>query len=77
MASGSGGSQSAQRRKLYQRCKEIGLTRDERLHLAEYLLRRDISSFDQLDELQVCRLLDAIEGKELIDELEAQRPPGS
>lgn len=69
------GPQSPQRRKLHQRCDEIGLTRDERLHLAEYLLRRDITSFSQLDEAQVLRMLDALEGFELIVALLAQRPP--
>lgn len=49
--------------------------RDERLQLAEYLLRRDITSFSQLEPHQVCRLLDALEGYQLISELLAQRPP--
>ena len=55
------------------RAKEIGLTDDERHALAEYLLRRDITSWTQLDEAQVSRLLDAFEGFELIVELLSQR----
>lgn len=66
-------SQSAARRKVYQRAKELGLSRDERLHLAEILLRRDVRSWSDLDEAQVLRLLDAIEGFELIVELARQR----
>lgn len=49
--------------------------REERLQLAEYLLRRDITSFSQLEPHQVCRMLDALEGYQLISELKAQRPP--
>lgn len=66
----------ARRRKLYMVCKnELGLTDAERLELACYLLRRDISSFKDLDDAQVLRLLDAAEGYQLIDQLYAQRPP--
>lgn len=43
--------------------------------LAEYVLRRELTSFSQIDESQVLRLLDCIEGYELISELFAQRPP--
>lgn len=68
-----GSPQSAARRKLHQRCGELGLTRDERLHYAEYMLRRDVSSFSDLDESQVLRLLDGIDGFELIVELLRQR----
>jgi len=69
------GPQSLRRRKLMATASEIGLTRDERIDLASYLLRRDITSWKQLDEDQVCRLLDALEGFELVVELLAQRPP--
>lgn len=69
--------QSPEERKLYQRCDEHGLGRDERLELACYLLRRDITSFKNLTPPQVLRLLDAIEGHELITELKAMRGPSS
>ena len=65
--------QSLRRRKLFLVAKEIGLTRDERIELAQYLLRRDITSWKQLDEEQVLRLLDAIEGYSLIRQLEQLR----
>lgn len=58
--------QSPARRKLFQRAKELGFTPVERIDLAQYLLRRDITSWKQLDEEQVRRLLDAFEGFELI-----------
>jgi hypothetical protein len=58
-----------------QRIKEIGLSRDERLEFSSYLLRRDITSWKQLDEAQVARLLDAIEGHELLTALFELRPP--
>lgn len=53
----------------------LGLQRDELIDLASYLLRRDISSSKQLDEEQVGRMLDALEGFELVTALIAQRPP--
>jgi len=65
--------QSDRRRRLFVWASELGFTRDERLALAEYLLRRDIQSWDDLSEEQVCRLLDACEGHSLIEELLNQR----
>lgn len=47
----------------------MNFTAQERHELAEYLLRRDITSYTQLDEEQVRRLLDAVEGHHLIDTL--------
>ena len=52
---------------------EIGLDRDERIELSKYLLRRDIVSWKHLDEDQVLRILDALEGFQLIAELARQR----
>jgi hypothetical protein len=71
----SDGPQSPQLRKLFLLASEIGLTHDERMDLACYLLRRDITSWKQLDNAQILRLLDALEGWHLIEELCAQRPP--
>lgn len=67
--------QSPQRKKMYLMAKEIGLTREERIELARYLLRRDVSSCSDLDEDQVLRMLDAMEGYHLISTLNALRPP--
>ena len=73
--------QSAEFRKLMLLCDEIfgkdDRAREERLQLAEYLLRRDIASFSQLEPHQVCRLLDALEGYELVTALKAMRPPAA
>ena len=70
-----GGSQSPQRRKLHLLAREIGLTRTERIELSCYLLRRDITTWKQLDDEQVLRMLDALNGYQMIRVLEMQRPP--
>lgn len=69
----SGEPQSDRRRKLFLLAAEIGLSRGERIELSQYILRRDITSWKQLDETQVCRMLDALEGHQLIVELVRQR----
>lgn len=70
------GGPSAKFRKLMLLARtEIGLTDEERLALAAFMLRRDIGSYKQLDEAQIERLLDACEGHILITELKRQRPP--
>jgi len=72
---GGGGSQSPRRKKLHLLADEIGLTREERLAWSSYALRRDITSWSQLDDAQVDRMLDQLEGFRLGFELHAQRPP--
>lgn len=67
-------AQSNERRKLFVVADEVGLYRDERIALAEYLLRRDVKTWKDLTEDQVRRLLDAFDGWHLINELLAQRP---
>ncbi len=57
---------AARRRKLFLCAHGCGLTRQERIDLAEYLLRRDVSSWKSLTEAEVGRLLDAFEGHALI-----------
>lgn len=68
----------ARRRKLMMLCKEVfgddDEARRERLELACYLLRRDITTYKGLDDAQVSRLLDAVEGYQLIDVLLSLRP---
>jgi len=59
-------TQTPQYRKLMKLCDEIGLSRDERLELATIMLRRDVASFSDLDEEQVARMLDVVEGYEKI-----------
>ena len=47
--------------------RHIGLSRDERMELARVLLWRDVTSWKTLDEGQVNRMLDALEGWEKVD----------
>lgn len=54
------------RRKLFMNCDLLGLTDEERIELACIILRRDIESFSDLDDAQVCRMLDATEGAEKV-----------
>jgi hypothetical protein len=63
------------RRLLFVRAGELGLSRDERLELANYLLRprEDITTWAQLDAIQTSRMLDAFAGFELINQLLALR----
>lgn len=61
------------RRKAYTLAKEIGLSRDERMALAEYVLRRDITSWKQLSDSQMSRLLDSMEGFTYVHSLILQR----
>lgn len=61
------------KRKLWMLAKELGMNHDERIELTQYLLRRDVTSWDQLTDDQVVRLLDAVEGYQLIRDLIAMR----
>lgn len=64
----------ARRRKLYMEAKRIGLSRDDRIELAQVILRRDITSWKDLDDDQAIRMLDAIEGFALINWMLVGRP---
>lgn len=66
-------TQSPQQRKLFLLADELGLGRAERLELASYMLRRTITSWRQLDDVQVARMLDALEGYQLIRDLMSMR----
>ncbi len=63
----------ARRNKMYLLAMEIGLTRDDRIDLAQYILRRDITSWKDLTDEQVLRILDALEGYQLVHHLLAVR----
>lgn len=54
------------RRKLFAYADTFGMSRQERIDLSEILLRRDITSWQDLTDSQVDRLLDAFEGAALI-----------
>ena len=68
-------SLSAKRVKLFVYADAFGLTRDERIGLAEMILRRDIGSWKNLTDAQVDRMLDALEGCALVMHLMQQRSP--
>lgn len=56
------GNALARRRKLFSLADHLGFTRDERIELAKLILWRDITSYANLDDEQVSRLLDCFEG---------------
>jgi hypothetical protein len=66
---------SSKRGKLFVYADTFGLTRDERIELAETLLRRDVASWKNLTDRDVDRLLDAFEGAALITHLLSERDP--
>jgi hypothetical protein len=67
----NGALAEAKRRKAWVLAHEIELDRDQRLELASYMLRRDITSWKHLEAAQVERMLDAMEGYQLICQLKA------
>ena len=71
------GTAEARRRKAHMLSKSIGLSHDDRIDLASMLLRRTVKSWTELDEAQTIRILDALEGYELITHLVETRPPAS
>jgi len=73
MDGGSADTIGAKRAKLYVYASALGLEREERLGLAEMILRRDISSWSELSAAQVDRMLDALEGAVLVTHLIGQR----
>ena len=50
-------------------CAENDLRREERIELAEMLLKRDVDSYKSLTEEEISRLVDALVGFELISTL--------
>lgn len=60
-------------KKAHHYCDLYGMTRDERISLAQMVLRRDITSWTQLDEEQMGRMLDCLEGYGLITHLVSER----
>lgn len=60
---------TARRKKAHHLCDQLGLDRDDRIGLAETLLWRDVRSWSELDDVEILRLLDALEGYILVAEL--------
>ena len=73
MSQAETGTPAARRRKIFLLADALGLTRDERIELAEVVLRRDLVSWKQLDDAQVDRMLDVLEGAAMVLELLRQR----
>lgn len=69
MASDDVGSAKARRKKAFALADELGLTRADRIELAQTLLWRDLDSWQRLTDEQVSRLLDALEGYRLVTHL--------
>lgn len=67
------GSFQARRRKLFALAEHLGLSREERIDIAKTILHRDIISWGALTPEYTDRLLDALEGAILIQELVRQR----
>jgi hypothetical protein len=74
MSDADGGS-SARRAKLFAHAKRFGMSRDERIDLAEIVLRRDVGSWKSLSDREVERMLDVLEGAALVIHLLQQRDP--
>jgi hypothetical protein len=51
----------------------LKMTREERMDFAEFFLRRDVTSWKNLSDEQVLRLLDGFNGHHLLNELLHQR----
>lgn len=61
------------RRKAMHYASLYGLTRQDRLDLAEMILRRDVASWKDLGEPELVRVLDALEGYGLVTHLLSSR----
>lgn len=68
-------SSVAKRKKLFVYADAFGMSREERIDLAQNILRRDITTWKSLDDAQVDRMLDALEGAVLIMHLVGSRSP--
>jgi len=56
------GTPTQRRRKMFHLADMIGLTRDERIEISRVILWRNIVSWKNLDDAQVDRMLDVLEG---------------
>lgn len=56
-------------------CDQYNLSREERIDLAEILLRRDVASWKDLDVHELGRIVDALLGHALVSHLIRTRTP--
>lgn len=66
--------QTNRRRYLFALAGKYGLTREERLDLAELVLRKDVRSWAYLSDGDMGRLVDTLEGHALVQHLLDTRP---
>ena len=67
---------SPQLLKLFALATQIGLTRDDRVDLAEQTLRRDITSWSELTPEETTRMLDTLTGYINVAWLMSHQPEG-
>ena len=67
------GTAQARRKKLFVLARGLDLSHEERLELASAILWRDVLSWRDLDDDQVVRMLDALEGAEKVMQLYRMR----
>jgi hypothetical protein len=63
-----------QHRRLFALATDLGLTREERLEIAEQLLGRDVQTFKHFTAYDASRVIDALAGAALCREVMDQRP---
>lgn len=63
-----------QRRRAFASADRAGLTRAERIELAEMVLKKDVTTWDALTEKDFGRLCDALDGWAFVTALHALRP---
>jgi len=68
-------SRTVKLRKAHHYCDLYQLAREERISLTQMVLRRDVSSWKDLDDDQLGRMLDCLEGFGLISHLMSERQP--
>lgn len=66
--------QSDRRKMAYALAKQLGLSREERHELAEFILKRDVRSWNELSDSQMERLADGLNVTVCVATLISQRP---
>lgn len=57
-------------------CNRFSLTRGDRIEIATVILDRNLDSYKDLSQAEVCRLRDAFEGAALVCMIQVQRKNG-
>lgn len=64
------------RRRVFAICSQFGLSRADRLELAEVMFDRNVGSYSELGPIEITRLRDALEGAAIICMFQAQKRAG-